>query len=248
MPSIEDDLIQDSRDILMEHERCIPVLGRPVTINDYQILSREVVRERSCRLNYERSAADNEAISVVYQSCRLYPCRLRQSLTVESDVGSYHAAALRAARDRSFSLEYEIGRILLMALLTVIAQGRAVNFLDITASRSLMKAVYVLGNNTVEFACLLHLSELIVCPVRFDPMGIEFLSVKLIEDFRTVFKAVDAQKVFGAVSVKLDVMLVIKAVLGPEVRDAALRGYPRASEENDVLALFYDLIQSRVII
>ncbi len=43
--SIQSDLIQNRRDILMEYKRCIPVLGSPVTVNDDQILAREVVCE-----------------------------------------------------------------------------------------------------------------------------------------------------------------------------------------------------------
>ena len=71
-----------------------------------------------------------------------------------------------------------------------------------------MKSVDVLRDNTVQLACLLHLGKFIVSTVRFYSVGIELLPVEFIEDFRTVDKAVDAEEIFRAVPVELDVVLI----------------------------------------
>ena len=126
-----------------------------------------------------------------------------------------------------------------MALHAVVAVCGAVNFLDILAAGSLMEAVDILRDYAVEFPRLLHLSKLIVGPVRLNACGIELLSVELIEDIRVIDKAVDAQEIFRTVSVELDVMLVIKAVFAPEIRDPALSRHACSAEENNMIAFSY---------
>ena len=117
------------------------------------------------------------------------------------------------------------------------------DFLDILTSCPLVKAIDILRDNAVEFSCLLHLSELIVSPVRFNTCSIEFLSVELIEHIRVIDKTVDTQEILRAIPVELYIMLVIKAVLTSEIRDAALSRYAGTSEKDNVVAFLYDTVQ-----
>ena len=56
-------------------------------------------------------------------------------------------------------------------------------------------------------------------------------------------KAIDAQEIFRTVSVELYVMLVIKAVLAPEIRDPALSRHACSAKENNVIAFSYYSVQ-----
>ena len=122
------------------------------------------------------------------------------------------------------------------------------DFLHVPAPCPLVESVDVLRDYAVQLPGLLHLGKLIMRPVGLNAVGIELLPVEFIEDFRAVFETVYAQKILGRISVELDVVLVIKSVLRPEVRDPALCGNARASEENDMLTFSNDLIQLYVII
>ena len=147
---------------------------------------------------------------------------MRKTFAIKSYIRSYHTSAFRTLRDRAFGFEDEIIRIFLMTLHAVITECRTVYFLYVLASRSLMKTVNILRNDTVELACLLHLGKLIVRSVRFDTCSVEFLSVELIENIRVIDKTVDTQEILRAVPVELNIMLIIKSVLTSEIRDTAL--------------------------
>ena len=135
-----------------------------------------------------------------------------------------------------------------MTLHAVIAECRAVNFLDILASCSLVKTVDVLGDNAVELTCLFHLGKLIMCPVGFDTSCIKLLSVELVEHVGVIYKAVDTQEIFWTVSVEFDIVLVIKTVLTSEVRDAALSRYAGTSEKDNVIAFLYMTLDRKSVV
>ena len=59
---IELDRIQYLSDVVVEYEMSIPVRKRLIPVDYYEILSAEIISERSCRLNSQRRAADNKAV------------------------------------------------------------------------------------------------------------------------------------------------------------------------------------------
>ena len=98
-----------------------------------------------------------------------------------------------------------------------------------------MQSVDVLRNNTVQFSLLFHLGQFIMCPVGHDAAGIHFLTIELIKNLGFMFKAGMAQKIFRLIGVEADIVLIVQAVLAPEIRDSALCGDTCAAKKRDVI-------------
>ena len=86
----------------------------------------------------------------------------------------------------------------------------------------LVQSVDVLGDNGLKFARFFHFCKRVVRDVWLYVVRVKLLPVVFKEYFLVVVQAVMAQKIFGLVRVKFNIMLVVKAVLAPEIRYAAV--------------------------
>ena len=99
----------------------------------------------------------------------------------------------------------------------------------------LVKAVNILGDDPVKLPFFLHLSQFDVRSVGKAMPRVHFLAVEFKKYLRLMVEAAAAEKVFGLVPVEPDVVLIVKAVLTSEVRNAALCGNARAAKESNML-------------
>ena len=121
--------------------------------------------------------------------------------------------------------EDEIGTVLLPTGDTVTSQGAPVNLVNLPASRLLMQAVNILGDDPGQLSVFLHFRKDPVRGIRFDPPAVQILSEIGKEHFRFSEQAVGAQEVLRTIPGKAPVRFPVQPVPAPEIRDPALRGY-----------------------
>ena len=122
---------------------------------------------------------------------------------------------------------------------TVIAQHRSVQLQHLFAACLLVQTVNILGDNRLHLPCPLQLSKLSVRRIRLSVQGKHLILVKPVEFIGLSHKEAMADNRLRRILV-LD---MIEAILAPEVRNSALRGNPRPSEEDNVIASINDLLQ-----
>ena len=117
------------------------------------------------------------------------------------------------------------------AALAHVAVHRAVQLVDALGARRLVQAVDVLRDHGGELALALQLGQLVVRLVGLCPQGDHPRAVEVEELLGVGEVELVAQHLLRRV---LE-LLMIEAVLAPEIWDAASRRDPRAAKEHDSL-------------
>ena len=109
----------------------------------------------------------------------------------------------------------------------------------LTASRLLMQAVDILRDHRLQLSGLLQLCELPMRRVRLRVQRQHLILIEAVKLLRLPHKE-------GVTDNRLRRILIlhmIKAILAPEVRNPAFGRNTRPSEENNIIASIYDLLQ-----
>ena len=79
--------------------------------------------------------------------------------------------------------------------------------------------------------------------VRFAAPCVHFLPVELEKHIRMVNQAVMGEQIFRFIFVEADIPLIVQTVLASEIRDPALCGNTRSTEENNMVTESDDFVQ-----
>ena len=237
---------EDFSNALAEAEIRPLFLPRDIAVYDDQISAGVIAHQRGGRIYREGCSADDQAVRFLDQSLRAFPCMNRKRFAVQRDVRTDQSAAF-AVRYRFFAVIDIALRVLFAAAVAIIAERGAVYFIDSPAPCFLMQTVNILRDNTVEFSLFFHFRKLYMGPVGKTMPCVHLLAVKLKENLGFMIQAHTAEQVFRLIAVKPHVMLIIQAVLAPEIRDPALSRYSCAAKKRDVLRVLNDLVQCLIL-
>ena len=121
-------------------------------------------------------------------------------------------------------------------------------FINSPAPGFLVQAVNILCDNAVEFSLFFHFRKFNMGPVGKTVPCVHLLPVKLKEHLGLMVQAAAAQQILRFIAVKPHIMLVVQAVLAPEIGDPALSRYACAAKKRNVLRTFNDLVKRLVLL
>ena len=153
----------------MDNKVCPIVIGRGTEVYKHQLISPVIVNKPGGRIDIEGSAADNEHVRMAYVMDSPGDNILVQSLLIEDDVGPDDSAA--GAKRQTLAVVYIVCVVDLSASGAIGPEDAAVELKHVFAAGILMEAVYILGDDRLQFALLLKLTEL---QVGFTPSMTSF--------------------------------------------------------------------------
>ena len=150
---------------VMENQIAGTIPSRFILVNHHKRITGKIVNKAGGRIDHQTGASNDEHICRLYGIHGIFHGIHIKRLLVEYHIRFHNTPAVRAVRHRAAEGKKTVHIVGAAALGAVIFQNRPMKLHHILTACLLVKAVNILGNNTMEFSFFLQPGQSIMSPL-----------------------------------------------------------------------------------